>query len=150
MVAECGPVFPAAPTHHDGRKNATVPEEVSSPSTPEIVDVKIGPTLIAGLGVATFGGTLHPPIDRVRLNADGRLVGIAIVREGSNRAGEFLGDRRLAVLPALRVVVPDAEEAVGSVCEVVGRDARDLFSTEPGLHAEPKGNLLLGRLRLVD
>ena len=34
--------------------------------------------------------------------------------------------------------------------EVVAGDAGDLFATEPSLNAEPKRDLLLGRLRLVD
>jgi hypothetical protein len=36
------------------------------------------------------------------------------------------------------------------VREVVAGDAGDLLATEPGLNAEPKRDLLLGRLRLVD
>jgi len=123
---------------------------MSTPSTSEVVNVKICPSLVTGRGVPTFGGTLHPTVDRVRLNADDRFVRIAVVGDRLDRAGEFLGDRCLAIPSALRVVVPNAEEPIGSVREVVRRDARYFFAPESGLRAESKSDLLLGRLRLID
>ena len=106
--------------------------------------------MIPSHGVPTLASSFHPAIDRVRLNANDRLVGITLVRECSNGTGEFFRDRSLPIFPALRVVVPHAKEAVGSVREVVACDAGDLLAAEAGLNAEPKGDLLLGRLRLVD
>jgi len=114
------------------------------------MDIKVGPSLVTGRGIPAFGGTLYPTVDRVRLDVDDRFVGIAVVRDRPYRASEFLSDRCLAILPALRVVVPNAEEPVGSVREVVRRDARYFFAPEASLRAESKGNLLLRRLRLID
>jgi hypothetical protein len=114
VVSERLPVFPAAPAHHDGRKNTAVPQQITAPSTPEVVNVEVGPSLVAGLRVSTLAGALYSAVDRVRLDIGDRLFGIPLVRERPNGAGELLRDRCRAVLPAFRVVVPHAEEAVGA------------------------------------
>lgn len=88
--------------------------------------------------------------DRVRLNVDNRFVGIVVVGDRPYRAGKFLGYQCLAILPALRVVIPDTKAPVRSVREVVRRDTHDFFAPEASLRARPKGNLLLRRLRLID
>ena len=150
MVPERLPVLPPTEAHYHGGKDAAVPQEMPAPRPPEVVDVEIGPSLVTGCRVASLASSLHPAIDRVRLNADNRLVGITLVRQRPNRTSEFFRDWRLAILPAFRIVVPDAEEAVGSVREVVAGDAGDLLATEPSLNAKSKRNFLFGRLRLVD
>ena len=123
---------------------------MTAPGATEIVDIKKSPSLVTGLSVPALAGTLHPAVDRVRLDIDDRLVGVAFVRECADGAGELLRDRRFPILPALRVVVPHAEEAVRSVREVVAGDTGDLFTPEAGLHAEAEGDLLLRRSRLVN
>ncbi|WP_206662540.1 hypothetical protein [Halorubrum sp. BOL3-1] len=44
--------------------------------------------------------TLHPPIDRGRLDINDRFVGSAVVGDRQYRPGKFFGDRCLAILPA--------------------------------------------------
>lgn len=95
-------------------------------------------------------GTLHSTIDRFQLNIYDRFVGITVVRDCPDRAGEFFRDRCFTILPALRIVGPDAEEPIRCVRKVVCSDARDFLAPETGLCAESKGNLLLQRLRLID
>jgi hypothetical protein len=150
VVPERLPVLPPTETHYHGGEDAAVPQEMPAPRLPEVVDVEVGPSLVTGCRVASLASSLHPAIDRVRLNANDWLVGIALVRECSNGTGEFFRDRRLPIFPALCVVVPHAEEAVGGVRKVVAGDAGDLFATDPGLNAKSERDLLLGRLRLVD
>jgi hypothetical protein len=72
------------------------------------MNIQTGPSFVTGRRVASLASSFHPPIDRVRFDTDDRLVGIAFVRQRPDRTGGFFLDRRLAVLPTLRVVVPDA------------------------------------------
>lgn len=143
MVPECLPIFPPAEAHHDGREDATVLQQVATPGTPEIVNIEVSPSLVTCLGVPALGGAFHPPIDRVRLDADHGLIGVSIVRESVDGAGELLRDRCFTVLLSLRVVVPNANEPVWRVGEVVRGNASYLFAPETGLRTEPKGDLLL-------
>ena len=43
---------------------------MTAPNTPEVVNIEVGPSLVAGRGVPPLAGALHPAVDRVRLDVE--------------------------------------------------------------------------------
>lgn len=104
--------FPPANLHDHARVYLLVNEKPLREPASQIVARCVERVLVTGRSIPPFGGTLHPTVDRVRLNVNNRFVGIVVVRDRPHRAGEFFGDRCLAILPALRVVVPNTKGPV--------------------------------------